>query len=433
MRGWASAVLVCVLAIAAGGCSIAVPAGSEEPPSETRIAPAPTATARPTPSPTLSPQAQAATAALSTYLDALHAGSAEVAWGLLSDWSKRSTGSFTTFADVESRNSRSRSSAIVGAPTQDPGALTSDAIGVARAADIAGSADGSAAFAIAVDWPASDGSPALSETYVVAPDQAGDLRIWLDVPAVGYGVWTYPDGCLAYGLSSRRCDAVVRTAAGYAQIDASAADRIFLLADPGCDPGQFNPKVILCKRSTGLAGLVRFEMPGRDPVEQGVSCGVGPPTLVCTDTPALWADGIQGYWDVPCTGVGPNNGCPRRIVPPKGAAAVGATPLRIASMDIRVGEIGHHEELIGSAVLPGGVLSKGEFSIPENTLQSGYLIDPGIVRMQVRPHDPSRPPFDNVYTRGIWSHPEPVDVYLVYDVVESSPDATFRITDVDVR
>ena len=79
-----------------------------------------------------------------------------------------------------------------------------------------------------------------------------------------------------------------------------------------------------------------------------IPCGVGPPTLVCSETPGIQAvDLHNGYWDVPCTGE-PPDGCPSPIVPPTGAAARGARALRLATLDVPVGEVGHHEVEIGT-------------------------------------------------------------------------------------
>ena len=66
-------------------------------------------------------------------------------------------------------------------------------------------------------------------------------------------------------------------------------------------------------------------------------------------------------------------------------------------------------------------------------VQEGFLLDPGMVTMVIRSTDPSRPPFQNIYERGVWDQPETVRVLLVFDVTETSPGASIHVTDVLVR
>jgi hypothetical protein len=119
------------------------------------------------------------------------------------------------------------------------------------------------------------------------------------------------------------------------------------------------------------------------------------------------------------------------VVPPTGDAARGARALRLATVDVPVGDVGHHEIEIGTAVLPGGVLSEGRMSI--NQVQDGFLLDPGLVTMVIRSTDPSRPRFQNIHERGVWDRPETVRVLVAFDVTATSPGATIHITGVEVR
>ena len=97
-----------------------------------------------------------------------------------------------------------------------------------------------------------------------------------------------------------------------------------------------------------------------------------------------------------------------------------------------VGAVGHREVEIGRAVLVDGIVQEARFSIADQT-QVGFLLDPGLVRMELRSTIPGRPPFDNIYQRGTFKGAEEVRVVLVFDVAETGQDAVIHVTDVLVR
>jgi hypothetical protein len=164
-----------------------------------------------------------------------------------------------------------------------------------------------------------------------------------------------------------------------------------------------------------------------------VYCGVGPPTLTCSETPGIQAVDLHGagYWDVPCTGEAPD-GCATPIPTPTGAAAAAGRELKIDAIAVPVGALGHREVEIGRAVLVDGIVREARLSIADQA-QVGFLLDPGLVRMELRSTVPGRPPFDNVYQRGTFKGPEEVRVVLVFDVAETGRDAVIHVTDVLVR
>jgi hypothetical protein len=188
----------------------------------------------------------------------------------------------------------------------------------------------------------------------------------------------------------------------------------------------------MCTRTTSFVAGVRFEV-AETVTRTDVFCGLGPPTLVCSESPGLEAIDLHnaGFWDVPCSGEAPA-GCATPLPPPTGAAAAAGRELRIDTLDVPVGPVGHREVDIGTAVLPNGILTEATFRISDES-QVGFLIDPGIVRMELRSSEPGRPAFDNIYARGASDGPEEVRIFLVFDVVETGPDATVRIADVIVR
>jgi hypothetical protein len=297
----------------------------------------------------------------------------------------------------------------------------------ARTADLAATADPNRAYVVGVDggtW---------TENLVVAPI-GGSWRIWLDTTPETYGSWSFPDGCEAFGLSARRCEAVVETAASNVAFDRSAATSTELMARSGCgteDP--LSEDIGLCVTTTSFVAGVRFGLADGTFIRSDVSCGVGPPTLTCSENPGIQAEDLHaaGYWDVPCAGEAPD-GCASPVPLSTGAAAAGGRELAIDVLDVPVGPAGHREVEIGTAVLVDGIVQEARFAIVDQA-QEGFLLDPGVVRMELRSTIDGRPPFQNVYERGTFDGPEEVRVFLVFDVVEAAPDAVIRVSGVLVR
>jgi hypothetical protein len=383
----------------------------------------------PDPSPSLSADAEAARQIALKYVDALATGHAEQAWPLLSTWSRTVIGSFTTFADAERRSAvLAQGPPEVGSPSRDPGLLDPAALGE-RADDIKAVAAPNRTFVVSVRQPATDGAVA-NRTLVVAPVD-GTWRIWPDLGTDGYA-WAYPDGCAAFSLSDRRCEAVINAAASQAGIDRATATAIWLVPDPGCGPDPSEKPITLCTRTTSFVAGVRFETSRGDVARADIFCGVGPPSLLCSDAPGIQAVDLHGgYWDVPCTGEAPD-GCPSPLPSLSPDRAASGTELRLASLDVPVGPVGHREVEIGTAVLVDGLVQEARFSLGDQ-VQDGFALDPGLVRMELRSTIAGRPPFDNAYVRGTFAGLEPVRVILVFDVTETSPGAVIHVTDVEVR
>jgi hypothetical protein len=220
-----------------------------------------------------------------------------------------------------------------------------------------------------------------------------------------------PTACTSFGFSARRCAAVVRAARDQLPAGHPTIVGVDLLPDD-------QPGVV---RTTTFVANVRFRFEGGGQDVRGIFCGVGPPSLVCSEDPGLEAVDFHqaGYWDVPCTGEAPS-GCATPLAPDPGLA--GTVPLSIPVLDLPVGGVGHHEVDVGQAIVPNGIVSDASFKLA-NQAQRGFLIDPGIVRLELRSTIPGRPPFDNVYRRGRFDGTEAIRVLLVYDVAEASPGA----------
>jgi hypothetical protein len=117
---------------------------------------------------------------------------------------------------------------------------------------------------------------------------------------------------------------------------------------------------------------------------------------------------------------------------PDPAAVAAAKPLRIGVLQVHAGGVGHHEVVIGGAVLPNGVLSAGTFELA-NEWPDNVLFTPDGVRLVVRSADPNRPAFDNMFDHGWYPGTENVIAVLVFDVLRATPNATFEIRNVVVE
>ena len=395
------------------------PAGSPTPP--------------PTASPTLSADARTALATVQAYETTLAGEKSDVAGRLLSPWSRTAIGSFGTFAAVERHAAANAARVVIEPPSQDPELLGEAFLGP-RAVDLAANADPSRTFLVSVRDPDVDGAAAATLNLVAAPLEDGSWRIWLDVSPGRFGAAAYPTGCAAFGLSKRRCDFIVSDARSGQGIDPAGVTTTWLLPDPGCGGDPTSDQLTMCMRTQAFVVGVEFELADRATERRDYFCGVGgQTTLICSDAPQIDASDFHaaGYWDTPCAGEAPD-GCASPVPVPTGAAAEGARALDLASIDVPVGAVGHHEVEVGTAVLAGGVVQEARFSLGDQR-QDGFLLDPGRVQLVLRSTIAGRPPFENIHSRGVFDRPETVRVLVVFDVAEVSGKHWIHVTDLEVR
>jgi len=184
--------------------------------------------------------------------------------------------------------------------------------------------------------------------------------------------------------------------------------------------------------SLGGGEVVRivFALPDGEIVVQPVSCiGIpnGPNDAACQE-PFVEIRGGANH-DVPCEGE-PPDGCATPIVlDPEAVAA--ARPLRLAAFDIPLERLGHHEVEVGRVGLPNGYVTELQAAVGDAHPTDFWVGD--AIRLELRPTDPDRPPFGNVYERGTIEGVEEAGVWLVFDVTELSPGAILRVVDIAVR
>jgi hypothetical protein len=244
------------------------------------------------------------------------------------------------------------------------------------------------------------------------------------------GARSYPDGCPAYGLSPKRCAAIVAWATDQLPANHAAIVGTALLPDLSC-AGQ--PAGVLCMRTTQSITTVRFTLADGSVHDYPLFCGVGGQfTLLCSDRPQIEI-GTAVDHDVPCPGTDPGvpGACATPFPSPDPAILAASRPLRVATLDIPVTRTGHHELVVGQAVLPHGYVTEATFALVDDA-PAGLLLS-GPLELELRSTIPGRPPFGNVYERGIFPGVEAVEVLLVFDVAETAPGVVIGVRDLVVR
>jgi hypothetical protein len=141
---------------------------------------------------------------------------------------------------------------------------------------------------------------------------------------------------------------------------------------------------------------------------------------VCSPDAEITIQGGVSH-DVPCGPTPCDEQNPGATAPPRPRPAVVAAskPLVLRVFDVPIDHVGHYEVLVGEATLPDGLLSQrsGTLGDPRPT---AYWIDQGVA-IVVRPGKacvgPDCPSIESIY-HAPFHGPQPVHVYLVFDVVE---------------
>jgi hypothetical protein len=251
-------------------------------------------------------------------------------------------------------------------------------------------------------------------------------------------VRAFPAGCSDFGLSPKRCAAIVAIARHRLALDDPAATVELLSEPPLVCPTDENGRTVLCKRSGGhTAVIVRITPPGSPPKESTFFCGIGSQrSIACTSQPVVNAGSpIDGYRDIPCAGEdagGNPTDCATPLPAIEASATKAARPLKVAALDIPIDRDGAYEVKVGTAGIANGVLGTAQFSIADEALELFILDDAG-VSMRIRPTDPTHRPFDNYYQHGWYPDVEDADVFLLFDVVGHDPGAALEVRDLTVR
>jgi hypothetical protein len=227
----------------------------------------------------------------------------------------------------------------------------------------------------------------------------------------------YPDACAQWNYSARRCEAIVDRALRRAEIDPDSIQSIFLL--------PFEQDVSL---GGGTVAMVRFELADGSHVDQDVRCVGVNMTPVCNDVAEIRTSTGVGR-DTPCSGE-PPVGCATLPPTPDGAAVAAAQPFLLGELDIAIDHTGGYEVRLGVATLPNGYLSERSFEIVDPQ-PNDFWIDDG-VDLEVRPDIAGRPPIGSIF-RDPFGGPEPVTIFLVFEVTDLDSPSVLQVRDIVVR
>jgi hypothetical protein len=260
----------------------------------------------------------------------------------------------------------------------------------------------------------------------LAPFASGCAFVGLAIPPGVDASTLYPGGCAKFGFSQRRCDAVVEAARQEVRGAQPAVMAVELLGDEENIGGN--------NFITGgeFVARVRFHFLGGGDATQKVFCDIlDDISFVCSEHPFVRI-AMDFNWDTPCVTPGPVGPCATPRPTPDKAAVAQARPLKIASEDFPLASTGHQEIRVGEAVLPNGYLTEARARLADERPQAFHVN--GYVWLELRPTDPKRPPFkDSLIQRPLQSGPERVEVFLVLDVIDTSPNAALQIRDLVVR
>ena len=227
----------------------------------------------------------------------------------------------------------------------------------------------------------------------------------------------YPEACAQWDYSPRRCAAIVDQAMSRADIDEADVIAIHLL------PFEHQQNL-----GGGQVALVQFDLANGSSVKQDVFCVGVSSGRACNDLARLeLVVGVDR--DVPCAGE-PPAGCATQPPEPDAAAIAAAQPFTLSELDVSIDHTGDYLVRLGMATLPNGYLSERSFDIVDRQ-PDRYWIDGG-VRLEIRPDIAGRPPIGNIY-RDPFDGPEPVTIWLVFEVTDLDLPATMQVRDIVVR
>ena len=227
----------------------------------------------------------------------------------------------------------------------------------------------------------------------------------------------YPEACAQWDYSARRCEAIVDRALKQADVDPDRVQSILLL--------PFEQDVRL---GGGTVAMVRFELADGRHVDQDVRCVGVNMTPVCNEDARI-SIGAGLNHDVPCAGE-PPAGCATLPPPPDSAAIAAATSFSLASLDVPLDHEGLYEIRLGTATLPDGHLSERSIRLVNDQPDSFWI--GGGALLDVRPDIAGRPFVGSIY-RDPFDGPEPVTIFLVFEVTDLDSPSVLQVRDIVVR
>jgi hypothetical protein len=232
----------------------------------------------------------------------------------------------------------------------------------------------------------------------------------------------YPEACASFGFSESRCRAIVERARMSLALDPDRIAAIEVL-----EPAEAQGLTL----GVPSPAQVRFTLLDGTTITEPVRCGgIGfPSNRACVEDARLMGGGGGVDHDVPCAGE-PPAGCATEPPTPRPASVAKARPLEVARLDIPLDRLGVYEIKVGEAGLPDGYLTDRAFELADDQPDDFWIDD--VIQLDVRSTERGRPPVGSRF-RDPFDGVEAVDVFLVFEVVETSPGAVLGIQNLVVR
>jgi len=214
----------------------------------------------------------------------------------------------------------------------------------------------------------------------------------------------YPAACGAWGFSPHQCRSVVSSAARQASVDLASQPKIEFLRFTVPGGTHFG---------RGQIANVLFTFADGRTIEQPVRCnGASFLSPACNPDAEIFP-GFGVNHDVPCSGE-PPVGCATLPPTPDASAIARARSLKVAEFSAEIDHLGRFEAKVGTATLADGYLFESRFELADPSPENYWL---EFINLEVRSDAPGRPPVNTVY-RDPYDGPEPVSIYVVFEVTE---------------
>ena len=229
----------------------------------------------------------------------------------------------------------------------------------------------------------------------------------------------YPGVCPAWGFPAHQCRSIAWRAAKEASVDLASQPTIEFL--PFKVPGGTN-------LGGGQIADVLFTLADGRSVKQDVRC-VGASFLApaCNGAAQIFP-GFGVSHDVPCSGEPPAS-CAALPPTPDASAIARAHSFNLAEFSIPIDHPGRYEAKVGTATLANGYMFDSRVDLAEPSPEDYWL---EFIKLEVRSDIPGRPPVGSIY-RDPYDGPEPVSIFIVFEVTEYWAPSTVVVRNLVVR
>ena len=190
-----------------------------------------------------------------------------------------------------------------------------------------------------------------------------------------------------------------------------------------------------CEPPLGFVVRVQLSVPGREPVQETLTCGGGGIgwmfNELCSNAPPVFVTvpDRSGHGDIPCPGE-PPDGCTTPVPSIDPGLLDRGVPLRIPTLSVPLDHVGAYEVPVGLATLPNGMLTEASLDLVEME-QVDFLLEDGRVYLQIFGEDGDELGFG--YTHDRQDGLSQVEARIVFEVTSYEPGTVLHFRNVVVR